>query len=218
MKNYYYTYYSYEEWGRGYIGRRECNCLPEKDTKYFGSFTDKTFKPTRKIILQVFNTLQEAAKAEFILHTFYKVDVNPHFANKARATSAGFLIEWTDEQRKNLSEKQSGKNNSMYGKTGHLNPMFGRTHSEESRKIIGEFSKQRRHSLETKEKIGKAVRGKNHPLFGKGHTEESRKKISESRKGLRWFNNGKENVTRKECPPGFVSGRINLKKHIKSET
>jgi hypothetical protein len=40
-KEYYYTYYSYEEYGRGYFGSRSCKCLPEEDTKYFGSFRIK---------------------------------------------------------------------------------------------------------------------------------------------------------------------------------
>ena len=31
----------------------------------------------------------------------------------------------------------SGKNSYMYGKTGHLNPFFGRTHSDEIKVIIG---------------------------------------------------------------------------------
>ena len=51
-KEYHYTYYSYEEWGRGYFGSRTCRCLPKEDVKYFGSFGDKTFKPTQKIILK----------------------------------------------------------------------------------------------------------------------------------------------------------------------
>jgi hypothetical protein len=28
MSKYFYVYYSYEEFGRGYIGKRECKCLP----------------------------------------------------------------------------------------------------------------------------------------------------------------------------------------------
>lgn len=28
MEKYFYVYYSYEEFGRGYIGKRECKCLP----------------------------------------------------------------------------------------------------------------------------------------------------------------------------------------------
>jgi hypothetical protein len=89
MKNF-YVYYSYEEWGRGYIGKRECYCLPEEDVKYFGSFRDKTFKPTQKIILATFNTREEALAAEIALHGFYEIEKNPHFANKARQTSTGF--------------------------------------------------------------------------------------------------------------------------------
>ena len=82
-KKYFYVYYSYEPWGRGYIGKRECWCLPEEDIKYFGSFSDKTFKPTEKIILEVFASVKEAYEAEAKLHNFYNVKNNSHFANKA---------------------------------------------------------------------------------------------------------------------------------------
>jgi hypothetical protein len=36
----------------GYFGSRSCDCLPEEDIKYFGSFRDKNFHPTQKIILK----------------------------------------------------------------------------------------------------------------------------------------------------------------------
>jgi hypothetical protein len=90
LKEYYYTYYSYEEWGRGYIGSRGCECLPEDDIKYFGSFYDKTFNPTQKIILEIYETREQALEAEVILHDFYDVANNPHFANKAKQTSTKF--------------------------------------------------------------------------------------------------------------------------------
>ena len=51
-KEYHYVYYSYEEYGKGYIGSRTCDCSPEKDIKYFGSFSDNNFKPIKKIILK----------------------------------------------------------------------------------------------------------------------------------------------------------------------
>ena len=60
MKKYHYTYYSYEEFGRGYIGKRSCPCKPEEDVKYFGSYSDKTFEPTQKIILETYDTAEEA--------------------------------------------------------------------------------------------------------------------------------------------------------------
>jgi len=89
-KEYYYTYYSYEEWGRGYIGSRGCECLPDEDIKYLGSFKDKTFNPTQKIILEIYGTREQALEAEVILHDFYDVANNPHFANKAKQTSTKF--------------------------------------------------------------------------------------------------------------------------------
>ena len=71
--------------------------MPEEDVRYFGSFTDKTFRPTQKVILEIFATKEEALAAEIILHDFYQVDVNPHFANKARQTAVGFSYDRTGE-------------------------------------------------------------------------------------------------------------------------
>ena len=92
-REYYYTYYSYEEWGRCYIGSRGCKCLPEEDIKYFGSFSDKNFNPTQKIILKDdYTTREEAYADEIILHDYYNVANNPHFANRANATSTKFYV------------------------------------------------------------------------------------------------------------------------------
>lgn len=112
-KNYYYVYYSYEEWGRGYVGYRGCNCLPEKDIKYLGSFKDKIFKPTKKVILKVYRTEKEAIKAEIALHNFYQVDINPHFANKAKQTSEKFC------------HKSIGSQNKKYKPRDWIHPNFG---------------------------------------------------------------------------------------------
>jgi len=99
---FHYTYYSYENWGRGYIGRRSCSVPPEQDN-YFGTYSDKTFKPDQKLILGVHSTREEAAEAEVKLHEFFQVHLNSHFANKARQTSKKFYNSLTPEQR----EKQS---------------------------------------------------------------------------------------------------------------
>ena len=104
MKHF-YVYYSYEEWGRGYIGRRECYCLPSEDTKYFGSFKDKSFHPTQKVILATFDTREEMCQAEVDLHYFYKVDENSHFANKARQTSSKFFMDKTGEKNPNYGNR-----------------------------------------------------------------------------------------------------------------
>ena len=104
-----YTYYSYEEYGRGYIGSRGCKCSVEEDVEYFGSFSDKTFKPTQKIILETFETREEAYEAELLLHNFFEVDINSHFANKSKLTSSGFTCpkKFSDEEiQKRLKEQR----------------------------------------------------------------------------------------------------------------
>ena len=169
-KKYFYVYYSYELWGRGYIGKRECWCLPEEDVKYFGSYRDKTFKPTEKIILQIFASRKEAMQAEIDLHNFYNVNINPHFANKAKATSTGFYI------------CMEGQDNPMSGMKGEKSPFYGRKLSEETRKKMSKVKKDKKHSEETRKKIGESKRG-NKNMLGKKHSEESKKLMSEKAKG-----------------------------------
>jgi hypothetical protein len=140
-----YVYYSYEEWGRGYIGVK-MNSDPVTDG-YYGSYHDKTFTPSSKIVLGEFETPEEALKAEIALHDFFKVDKNPHFANRARQTSTGFISLHKDEEwRKKISEAHKGKKlsaesvrkrqeNRTYA-TGESHPYYGKTHSPESRAKI----------------------------------------------------------------------------------
>ena len=124
MKKHHYVYHSYEEWGKEYIGIRSCDCLPEEDTKYFGSFKDKTFSPKEKTILFVCETRKEASEIEIKLHDFFDVAVNTQFANQAKQTSTKFDttgVPQTEAQKKAHSERMSGK-----------------THTEETKKKMSE--------------------------------------------------------------------------------
>jgi len=115
QKEYYYTYYSYEECGRGYFGSRGCKCLPEKDINYFGSFADKTFKPKYKIILKDdYATRKDAIADEIILHDYYDVANNPHFVNKAKQTSTKFISNGEEVSKRN--REKIGEKNPMYGR------------------------------------------------------------------------------------------------------
>ena len=73
--------------------------------------------------------------------------------------------------------------------------------SAETRRKLSEANKGKPKSEETKHKISEA---------NKGHlvSEETRRKLGEANKGTYWFNNGKTNIRVKECPDGFVPGRI----------
>ena len=169
MSKHHYVYHSYEEWGRDYIGRRSCNCLPEEDIRYLGSFYDKTFFPTEKTILFVCETRKEAAEIEIKLHDFFDVAVNPQFANRAKATSTGFDttgVPKTEEAKKKLSVANSGK-----------------THTEETKKKLSVAMSGKTLTEEHKKKISKANAGENNPRYGVPHTEETKKKMSVAKSG-----------------------------------
>jgi len=165
MKKYFYVYYSYEEYGRGYIGKRECKCLPEEDIKYFGSYTDKTFTPTQKIIIETFNTAEEAYFAEKILQEFYQVDKNPHFANIYIHRSEKFCNNGNEIVRKKISSALTVIKRSEETKLKISQAKKGTIVKEETKNIISE---------KTKERIP--------PNKGKKHSEETKRKISEARK------------------------------------
>ena len=98
----------------------------------------------------------------------------------------------------------------------------GRTHSEETRRKIGESNKGKNkgntHSEESKKRMSDVKKGENHPMYGttlseetrirmsesrkgKTHSEETKRKISESRKGIKCWNDGCGNIKyMKECP------------------
>jgi len=159
MSKNFYVYYSYEEFGRGYIGSRGCKCLPKDDVKYFGSFWDKTFHPTQKIILAEFDNREDAYDAEIVLHKFYDVVNNPHFANQSRALSTGFTTEG-------------------------LSAVFkGRKHNEETKRKIGASSKGRRHTEEYKNRKSLENTGEKNPMYGRTHTPEAREKIGAAQRG-----------------------------------
>jgi hypothetical protein len=212
-RKYFYVYYSYEPWGRGYIGKRECWCLPEEDIKYFGSFTDKTFNPKEKIILQTFDTRKESYEAEEKLHKFYDVKNNPHFANRVNQFATGF------SHRRKILDKSYKQNfidivKSSYSvyeiliKLG-IKPTGGSSVNRVNL-LIKELnldtshfkvrsSKKRKKTPEEIERIRQMNKGNKYNL-GKKRSEESKEKMRKRREGLKWWNNGKSNVMKKECP------------------
>lgn len=140
---------------RMYVGSRTCKCKPEEDVKYFGSFRDKTFKPDIKKILKIFDTREEAFKHESYLHFVLDVAINPRFANKARVTTTGFT--W-------LGQKHSPETIQKLKEIGAKN------FTEERRKKLSEFNKNKRLTKEHIEKLRQAN-------LGSKHSSETREKI-----------------------------------------
>ena len=198
---YYYVYYSYEPWGRGYIGQRGCKCLPEEDTNYFGTFKDKTFKPTQKIVLQTFKTRKEAITAEVILHDFYQIDTNPHFANKARQKVVGFFYDSSGNKYPNRKPLPSRKQTELT-KQKLKEANLGKKHSNRTKHKLKEFvSKQRWYNN------GKiSVRKETCPLgFVPGRLTFKR---APTVSGRYWYTDGIIEVLKVRCPEGFLKGRL----------
>ena len=88
--------------------------------------------------------------------------------------------------------------------SGEKSPRFGKPST----------FKGKHHSAETRKKMSELNKGKNHPFFGKHHSEKTRRKMSKAlignkrQLGKHWYNNGIISVLARECPNGFVKGRI----------
>lgn len=116
----------------------------------------------------------------------------------------------TEEAKKKISEAKKGKKLSEEHKKNLSEAHKGKHLSAETRKKLSIASKNI--SDETRKKIGAAHKGKPSGMKGKHHSEEAKRKLGAATKGTRWYNNGKINIRTKECPNGFVSGRISRKK------
>lgn len=122
----------------------------------------------------------------------------------------GKLSPKTVEHRNKISEALKGRPLSEEHRKKLSETLKGRTFSEEHKKKIGEAKKGKPGkplSEETKNKLSEA-------LSGRKFSEEHKKKIGKTKKGntyvrgSRWYNNGEKCVRARECPEGFVPGRL----------
>ena len=101
-------------------------------------------------------------------------------------------------------------------KKGKHNPFYGKKHSDETIRKLSLAHKGKRLSEEHKKKLSEANKGKRlseetrrrMSEARKNISAETRRKLGEANKGTYWFNNGKTNIRAKECPDGFVPGRL----------
>ena len=119
-----------------------------------------------------------------------------------------------EEAMREAAEAQKGKHLSEETRRRMSEAAKGKPKTGEHRKKISESkkgkpgpNKGKKFSTETRKKLSEAHKGE-------PKSEETKKKISEAKqgntytKGMHWFNNGKINKRARECPPGFIPGRI----------
>lgn len=134
-------------------------------------------------------------------------------------------ISHSQETKQRISEAKRGKRMSdvairkmSESLKGRATWMKGKHHTEETRRKMSESHKGKpnnfagkHHSEETRRKISASNMG-NTKHLGKPHSEESKRRMSEAHSGTRWFNNGERNVVARECPEGFVLGKLKKEK------
>ena len=123
--------------------------------------------------------------------------------------------QFSEEHKKKLSEAKKGEDNPMYGKhhTDETRKKLreankGKQLSEETKNKMREAKKGKHHSEETKKKIGEANKGKPKSDETKNKMREAAKGKNTWIKGTRWYNDGKVSIRAKECPEGFTPGRL----------
>ena len=105
----------------------------------------------------------------------------------------------SEEHKNKIGEGNRGKQLTEETKNKMSLAKIGKHFSDEARRKMSAAKKGKHLSEEHKKKIGEASRNM---------SEETRKKLSAVSKGTRWFNNGKTNIRAKECPQGFIPGRL----------
>jgi len=100
------------------------------------------------------------------------------------------------ENKEKLRRRMSGNNNHMHGKFGELNPFYGKTHTEETKKLLSELAK-------TNPSKG---------MEGKSHSEEAKEKMKGPRAKMKgkkhWVNAQGKTCRSRECPgPEWQRGR-----------
>jgi group I intron endonuclease len=96
-------------------------------------------------------------------------------------------------QAETISKMTSEERSQKYGKFGDKNGMYGKTHTEEVKKMNSELKKGRvpvnkgkKASEETRQKISENAKlriGEKNSFFGKHHSEETKQKIREKKIG-----------------------------------
>jgi group I intron endonuclease len=200
--------------GKIYIGAHSSETL---DDGYLGSgkaLKDAIKKYGKenfsRSILEFFDTREEAFKKESDLVTedFIKEDTNYNMCSGGLGSTVksekfkkivshklkGRIF--TEEHSRKKSLAQTGSKNHRYGKPNPNNPklsgkdngMFGKNHSDESKKLISQ----------------------NRKLTKVEYTPELIAQLSSACKGKLWYNDGKISKRFKEGeqPDGFVKGRI----------
>lgn len=191
-------YYTYEIFDpvlqKKYIGSRTKGVANPYADNYWGSSRLPNWKEitqrSRKRILAVFFTKEEALQHEIELHNFFNVAANPDFFNKAKQTSTGFntsgVTPWNVGLKMGtgpkIAERHKGRKLSNEHKAKISIAGKGRLKSEDHKRKIGESNRGKVRTEDQKNKQSEVMRGRVPWNVGKKHSPESIQKMIETKR------------------------------------
>jgi len=137
----------------------------------------------RRIILET-NDESEALNREIELIAEHKTCIYDEGSWGANFTRGG---EGTSGMKHSEESKRKNSEANKLATSGEKNGMYGKHHSEETRKKIGDNQRGWKHTDEAKAAIAEATKRLH---TGKKRSEETKRKIAESRKGKTPWNKG----------------------------
>lgn len=219
--------------GKTYVGQRKSSKEWNNDS-YMGS--GKLLKLAKKkhgienfekFLIQYCYSKEETDKAEKFWIAEYRSRGKAEYNIADGGQGGGFKGKHHSEETKiKISEqcKETFKSEIVKQKLSksHKGKCFSDEHKLNLSESLKGKNKGKHRTDEQKRRMSEAEKGENNPFYGRQHSAETKKKISESNKGkpswnkglklgtngTHWYNNGKINVKAKECPDGFVKGRL----------
>ena len=211
--------------GKTYVGQRKSSKEWYED-KYMGSgvllakakqkYGIKNFE---KFLIQHCYSKEETDKAEKFWIAEYRRRGKAEY-NIADGGQGGNLGE---EVNKKISEANKGKKKPPISEETRKKMSVansGKHHTEETKRKISDGNKGKHRTEEQKRSLSEETKRKtSEAMKGKHLSEETKKKMSEAHKGkvswnkgnkgiLHWYNNSEISILAKECPEGFVKGRL----------
>lgn len=207
--------------GKTYIGQHKYKDNPYDRYMGAGVILHQAYKKygienfIKDIIVANIKDKETANKLEIKYIEYERISNGNGCYNIANGGEGSSGCHLSEEHKKRISEANKGKEFSEEWKRNHSEVMKGHAAWNKGKKMSEEYCRKNSEGHKGQVPWNKGIprseeekKKMSESLKGKSHSEEMRKKISEGIKGMRWFNNGEICVRAKECPKGFVPGRL----------